>query len=444
LNGDRRPDLIASEPDSGQLVVCLQEPDGQLKNPRTFPCLTGISEIAVSDWDGDGVTDVFVLSQDERQIGLTRWADQRRLPFPGIIDLEGRPLAMTVGPLKTGTLPVLAIILDRDGKRVLQLRSAKEEIRTQGLSSEFKSNPAELLWHDVDQDGMVDLVVLIQYEKVKILRQVPDQGFEEIDLAPPGGNSEQPWTTRCDVDGDGKPELMLAQKNFLRAVVLQAAATGAGTNSGTRWTFLVKEQINGASSQSRIAGATALGGADHGAATLVLLDTEQKALTLCARDATGVWKAMRNLPLPVIDFGRLEAVALGGTTNNAVALYGLNGVATQEFNGSVWELTELGSYETPIKDGFLLDVVSGDLDQDGLRDLVFLETFKHHVDLVRFVPPRELVGAVRWQVFEERSYRGQPGQLAEPRESLVADLTGDGRNDLVVLVHDRILLYPQE
>jgi hypothetical protein len=26
----------------------------------------------------------------------------------------------------------------------------------------------------------------------------------------------------------------------------------------------------------------------------------------------------------------------------------------------------------------------------------------------------------------------------------VADFTGDGKNDLVVLVHDRILLYPQE
>jgi len=26
----------------------------------------------------------------------------------------------------------------------------------------------------------------------------------------------------------------------------------------------------------------------------------------------------------------------------------------------------------------------------------------------------------------------------------VMDVTGDGKNDLVVLVHDRILVYPQE
>ncbi len=33
---------------------------------------------------------------------------------------------------------------------------------------------------------------------------------------------------------------------------------------------------------------------------------------------------------------------------------------------------------------------------------------------------------------------------AEPREALIVGVTGDGKNDLVVLVHDRILVYPQE
>jgi hypothetical protein len=32
----------------------------------------------------------------------------------------------------------------------------------------------------------------------------------------------------------------------------------------------------------------------------------------------------------------------------------------------------------------------------------------------------------------------------EPREAVIADFDGDGRNDLVVLVHDRVLLYTQE
>jgi hypothetical protein len=444
LNGDQRIDLAVSEPDSGQISVYLQGKDGRLETARTFSCLTGISEMMATDWDGDAVAELFVLSADERQLGITRFTDQGRFPFPTIIPTEGKPLTITAGPLTSGQPPSLIAILDRDGQRVLWTKTANGKATTQPLSSEFKSNPVDLRLHDVDQDGAPDLIVMIPYEKIKILRQIPGENFEEIDLAPPGGAIEQPWITTCDVDGDGKTELLLAQKNFLRALVLQGAAGSGKKGEKTGWSLLVKEQINGASSQSRITGATGLAAGTDRIPTLVLLDAEQKALTLCNRDAAGVWQVTRNVPLPVSDYARLQAIGLGDGPVPSLSMMGLNSVATMSFAGEAWELAELGSYETPIKDGYLMDVVSGDLDQDGLRDLVFLETAKHHVDLVRFSPPRELMGAVRWQVFEERTFRGRGGDMAEPREALVADWTGDGKNDLAVLVHDRILLYPQE
>jgi hypothetical protein len=34
--------------------------------------------------------------------------------------------------------------------------------------------------------------------------------------------------------------------------------------------------------------------------------------------------------------------------------------------------------------------------------------------------------------------------MPEPREAVIIDATGDGKNDLLLMVHDRILLYPQE
>jgi hypothetical protein len=56
----------------------------------------------------------------------------------------------------------------------------------------------------------------------------------------------------------------------------------------------------------------------------------------------------------------------------------------------------------------------------------------------------QLVPVTRWQVFEERSFRGQRGGGNEPREAMTIDVTGDKKNDLIVVVHDRILVYPQE
>jgi hypothetical protein len=89
-------------------------------------------------------------------------------------------------------------------------------------------------------------------------------------------------------------------------------------------------------------------------------------------------------------------------------------------------------------------VVTGDLDNDGRKDLVFLETARNYLDLVMFDANHKLVPANRWQVFEERTFRGRRGDFPEPHEAAVADVTGDGKNDLIILVHDRILVYPQE
>jgi hypothetical protein len=444
VNGDGRTDLAVAEPDSGQLTVCLQQADGRLGAARTFPTLTGIGELAVADWDGDGKSEIFLLSVDERQIGVSRYDEGGRVTFATTLSLEGRPLTMAVGEVWAKQRPVLAAVVDVDGRRELVLRDASGEVSRQKLSEGFKANPASLTIHDADQDGLADLVVLIPYEKVKILRQTAGRSFEELDVAPPGGSTEQPWLSLGDVDGDGRSELLLAQKNFLRAVVLQSEVATVGTTNRSNWTFRVKEQVNGASSSSKIVGATAVANGTNAVPSLFLLDAERKAVTLCERDGAGVWQAVRNVALPVMDFGALQAVALGEKQANTVAFVGLNAVAWMPLGGAVWEFKVLDDHETPIRDGFLHDVVTGDLNNDGRRDLVFLETAKNHLDIVTFEPPHELVSASRWQVFEERTFKSRRAEVAEPREALIGDVSGDGRNDLVVLVHDRILVYPQE
>jgi hypothetical protein len=295
--------------------------------------------------------------------------------------------------------------------------------------------------HDADQDGQNDLVVLIPYEKIKILRQAAEGKFEECDVAPPGGTIEQPWLARADVDGDGKVELLLAQKNFVRAVVLKSEADGEAAAKG--WALTVKDQINGAGANSQIVGAAALASAKTGP-TLFLMDAGRKMLTITRRDAQGVWRIVRNQNLPFTEFNELQSIALGGESPNTIALNGLNAVAWLTLRGDTWQLKESDGYETPIKDGRLMDVLAGDLNQDGRKDLVFLETARNYVDIVTFTKEGKLTPANRWPVFEERTFRSRRSEAPEPREAVIADFTKDGKNDLLIMVHDRLLLYPQE
>jgi len=444
VNGDGLPDLVVAEPESGQLSISIQQKDGTLAPAKTYSTLTGVSDISVSDWDGAGRPEIFLLSSDERAVAVTKFDGEGKVAFPTTLPFDGRPLAMAVGAAQPGAKPMLAVILDQDGKRVLATRTAAGEAKTIKLSESFKSTPAVMAWHDVNQDGLNDLVLLVPYEKIKILVQTRNKGFQEVDVQAPGGSMEQPWMARADVDGDGKLELLLPQRNFLRAVVLKADNEKTEDTNRT-WSFTVKEQINGAANNSRLIGAAAMKNGNGAVPSLFLLDGERKALTVSARDTNGIWQIVRNLPLPYTEFTDLQPVSLGTSgTPNAVAFIGLNAVASQRLDGKTWEITELDGYETPIKDGRLNDVVTGDLNQDGRKDLVFLETAKNYLDLVIFDKHGKLVPSSRWPVFEERSFRGRRGESQEPREAVIADFTGDGKNDLGIIVHDRVLVYPQE
>jgi len=441
VNGDGRADLLVAEPATGQLSVYLQQVDGTLADAKKFPCLAGVSQIAVSDWNGDGHPEIFLLSRDENSIGITHFDQDGHLPFPTVIPLDGKPLVMTAGVLKPGAKPVLAAIVDKDGVRSLVTRTADGKTKSQKLSDSFKSNPVSLSIQDANQDGLPDLIALIPYEKIKVMLQKTDGSFDEEDVDPPGGALDQPWLASVDLDGKGKPELLLPQKNFVRAVVLVPQAKIPGSTNAPGWEFRVEDQINGASSDSRITGATAVVNGNNATPSVFLFDSDNKRLTLCERDKAGVWQVVKNIDLPVATFTSLQSITLGSP---AVAFIGANSVAWQSLSGNVWDLTKLDDYDTPIKDGYLNDLIAGDLTGSGREQLVFMETYKNYLDLVYFSPERKLVPGNRWQVFEQHTFRGAANAIPEPREVAVGDVTGDKKNDLIVLVHNNILVYPQQ
>ena len=110
-------------------------------------------------------------------MGVTQFDKNGRLPFPSLLPIDGKPLVMAVGALRPGAKPSLAMIVDQNGQRYLVIRSADGKIRTQKLSESFTSNPVTMAIADVNQDGLPDLVVLIPYEKVKVLLQKAQRGF---------------------------------------------------------------------------------------------------------------------------------------------------------------------------------------------------------------------------------------------------------------------------
>ncbi|HEX3626039.1 MAG TPA: VCBS repeat-containing protein [Verrucomicrobiae bacterium] len=444
VNGTGRPSLLVAEPESGKLSVYDQEPDGSLSPPKSYPCLAGVSQIATADWNGDRRPTIFLLSQTESTVGVTQFDKHGRLPFPTPIPLDGKPIAMAVGPLKSKAKPTLCVIVDKDGQRSLVTETAEGKIKSQKLSADFKGTPASMSIQDVNQEGRADLVILIPYEKIKVLLQKRDGTFDEEDVDAPGGGIEQPWLTSADLDGSGKPELLLPQKNFIRAVVLEQDKKTDNSTNKPSWVFRVKDQINGAASDSQIVGAVTVQNGNNHSPSIFLYDAQYQRLTLCERDTNGVWQNVRNIDLPVSDFNTIRSITLGDEHVPGIAFFGQNSAAWMPLSGDNWKFVAQDGYDTPIKDGYLNDVTTGDLDNSGRKQLIFLETAKNYLDVVNFTRRHKLQPLERWQVFEQHTFRNSTDSLPEPREALVTDVTGDGKNDLVVVVHDRILVYPQQ
>jgi hypothetical protein len=76
-----------------------------------------------------------------------------------------------------------------------------------------------------------------------------------------------------------------------------------------------------------------------------------------------------------------------------------------------------------------------------------VEYRNNHIELLALDTGFKPIPAMRFKIFEQKEYRdskGLPKSRVEPRELKVADITSDGKNDLVTIVHDRIIIYPQD
>jgi hypothetical protein len=124
-------------------------------------------------------------------------------------------------------------------------------------------------------------------------------------------------------------------------------------------------------------------------------------------------------------------------------LVGDDGFAVAQLDGLRLTLDEVANYRGDRVRQVDHEIASGDVNGDGYLDLLVLDAGEQSIGVLSFSESSRLVPVTRFTVFESRLFQGGEPREFEPSMAIVEDITGDGAADIVLLCHDRVLLYPQ-
>ena len=467
VDGDGLVDVTISDPGPAELILYKQTAGIGLAEPVRFPAFADITSISAADIDDDGRTELGVLSVKEKVIGLSEF-ESDRLSFPRPLALTGEPVAMELADIDgDGKIDCLYISKEsKDNKEVRTLRiiydlaaietdrgsSAADEAARPGPALELKkltSNPDGLKVFDADQDGLQDVLIFVSYESPILARQIEKNRFEVVDSAKAQSSLIKEANLRsialADVDGKAGRELLVAQKSFARSLVF---------SGGRNWSVI--DQYNAKKSTENEMSAVAafdIGGDNPtGRPAILLLDGRKGQLQILRAGSDKTYRVDKQ-----VDVGKWNSAAhlkmlfapLTGDEVESLILFDSEKFAlvTPLGSGNVTQhLAQQFSYETKIRDATYGNLTAGDVNSDGRIDIVMVDYKRNHIEIIALDAGKP-IPATRFKVFEQKSYRdtqSRPKVSVEPRELKVADVTGDGRNDLVTVIHDRIIIYPQD
>ncbi len=427
-----------------KVEIYLQEEGVGFGVPTTYPSLPDIRSIAAGDVDGDGAAELFVLSSDEATVGVSHVSDTGRMSYPRALPITGRPLALAAGHIVDGAGLQIAYLFEDDGQRGVGILSPSDGGRNwQEQRHELpglRTDPRALRIVDANQDGLFDLAVFIVQSPMRLLLQQPDGGFTEASADNgfrPGlvDNLSASALTLGDLDGDGKPEMLVAHKGFARSLRL--------TSEGS---LEVLDQFNARDSNAGIDAAVAVDLDDDGTPEILLVDDEQSSLQLLRRDEQGVYRYRESVPVGTIEFIGSDVLDLNHNGRPDLLFYGRDRFWWIPVGPAELRINKISTYETDLEGMSYVALAAGDLDNDGRDEIIAVDSLESRMmEVLTTDGENDWRSALHFEIFEaDPHYQGRRGAKAEPREIVVSDVTGDGKPDLAMLIHDRVLVYPQD
>lgn len=438
INGDSVADVILAEPKNARLWFFAGRASGGFEEGREFPALSGIEALAIADVDADGKTELVVMSPAEKSLGLCRW-NKDRLSYPEVIhQTTDALLALQTGRVgKTKDTSILALTETKGKVSLLTLAWSAAEKKFQSGSQELPSSPTRpnaLRMVDANQDGRGDLALFSAVASMQILLSQDNEKtpFKRAEGLPDNLLNKLPASamTTADLDGDGKAEIIVAKDQLARA--LRVGPDGKA---------VTVEQFNAPEATAQISSVLVAEGGNK--PEVFLADSNNGKLYEMKADKDGVYRSEHTHALSTLTPD--ECHLLKSDTGTRLLLISKNAFEISPLRATSLLLETVTSFDSELKDTSATDLIAASFTQGPADDLLLIDSGNSRVvELFQSVEgtPPAWQSALYFRVFEtDPQYRGKTGRANEPHDYISADLNGDGKLDLALLVHDRLLLY---
>ncbi len=441
INGDGLDDVAQADAKAAQVVLYLQQENGTFAEPLTFPSLSGINGVAAIS-QGSGKAAVLAVISEKEGLGISALNAQGRLDFPTVLPQEGAPAALATTQSDPALPARLHVVSGSNRSWTLSSWTRGAEgpwtSSTQALST-IQRDPTGMKSADLNGDGAPDLLITLSKDPAAILLAKKGTPDFTAPLTPTAVMKSQL--------SDTNPERITLSLGQPRATIL---TSGAGYARALQLTpddkdLLIADQYNARQADDKLTTPLPADIDGDGTDELVFAESSGAHLQVMKKDAGGVYRADRRLETSTTELTALHHIHLGKAKVPHLLMLGKDRFWTAPLSGTAPRMELISSYETDLKDCSYYHVITGDLNNDGQEDVSVFDSDAHVLEVLALPkePSQPWTSLLHFPLFEENiHFRGRKGEL-NVRDAHIRDFTGDGRADLLILLHDRVLLYPQ-
>jgi len=434
VNHDGLLDLIATNPSDNTVVVYEQIVGEGLAMGVSSPTLSDVGSIAIGDLDEDGHDELFVLSEDEGVVGRSNLGSLE-IQFPQPISFSAGNTPISLSTITLNDKTVVAVISKESRSYVIDLIDNEGNRETIDLGS-LSRGPDQVIGFDADQDGNTDLLILTRDRPMKLIHSTAE-GFvvlEDDEMGQFGlvREASEINTTIFDVDHDDMPELLIADDNYVRAVRYEPTPE-KGVSPG--WQVVTQVNLeDGASDLLSITQEDNL---------LFVADKENERIVLIHNNLNNEWVESDSIFVHGFDLGPMYSGDFTGDGRSDILSISDAGFAIIQIEGDRIALNELQSWRSDNERRVQHELAVGDVNSDGYSDMVSLDAGEQMLEIFTFSQKEKMLYATGFKIFESRIFSGGEPREWQPSQVIITDLTNDSLNDILLLSHDRLLLYRQ-